>query len=50
MPSPFLETPGNLPGPISDSQGGGGGGGMERVLPKIFDRGVPRRFSNPDPI
>ena len=26
---------------------GGGGGG---VLPKILDRGVPRRFSNPYPI
>ena len=28
------------------NRGGGGGG----VLPKIFDRGVPRRFSNRDPI
>ena len=27
--------------------GGGGGGG---VLPKILDRGVPRRFLNPNPI
>ena len=26
------------------------GGGGEGVLPKIVDRGVPRRFSNPDPI
>ena len=27
--------------------GGGGGGG---VLPRILDRGVPRRFVNPNPI
>ena len=31
--------------PITSEPGGEGG-----VLPKILDRGVPRRFLNPNPI
>ena len=32
---------------VQYSPGRGGGGG---VLPRILDRGVPRRFVNPNPI
>ena len=37
-----------LPGRLISSRGGGGGGGG--VLLRILDRGVPRRFVNPNPI